>query len=100
MNIDVKIEDKPSETIYKKYEINLFGTQQMRSNSRGIHYSQKTSENPPIPGRLPMSDIASLLGSNMDLSETQKIFNSEDHLTQTSLNMTRQNNQSSTQPIH
>lgn len=66
LNIDINMVDK--EVVYSKYEVNLFGTQQLKPNLRVEHYSQK--ENIPIPGRLPLSDIASLLGSNMDFSET------------------------------
>lgn len=95
VNAEENVEDK--QVIY--HEVNLFGTQQLKSRVK--HYSQKTFENIPIPGRLPMSDIASLLGSNMDFSETQKMLNSEEHLTSTSLNLTRQHiNHMASMPIH
>ena len=37
-----------------------------------------SSEVKDIPGRIPLSDIASVLGSNNDLNETQKLASTTD----------------------
>jgi hypothetical protein len=37
-----------------------------------------SSEVKDIPGRIPLSDIASVIGSNNDLNETQKLASTTD----------------------